>query len=143
MIAGDLWFRPPQSKTLGTPINWRLPEKLFERPFFIFVENTCGCVLGPWPWPRALLSLASKGSILEKVCPRKGCPWPQIFLCPWPWPRALCPRLHLCKLTVLSLSFLRPFVPNISVRYNSSDFPLERLFPSWKFCQDCQLKTKC
>ena len=32
---------------------------------------------------------------LERVCSRKGCPWPRIFLCPWPWPRALCPRLHL------------------------------------------------
>ena len=37
---------------------------------------------------------------LEKVCPRKGCPWPWIFLCPWP--RALCPRLHLCSKSLLS-----------------------------------------
>ena len=29
VIACDLWFRPPQSKILATPINWRLPEKLF------------------------------------------------------------------------------------------------------------------
>ena len=29
-IACDLWFGPPyQSKILATPINWRLPEKLF------------------------------------------------------------------------------------------------------------------
>ena len=32
----------------------------------VFLENTCGCVLGPWPWPRAFLSLASRGSVLEK-----------------------------------------------------------------------------
>ena len=45
------------------------------------------------PWS---LALASSISVLglERVCPRKGCPWPwpRIFLCPWP--RALCPRLH-------------------------------------------------
>ena len=30
VIASDLWFGPPyQSKTLATPIIWRLPEKLF------------------------------------------------------------------------------------------------------------------
>ena len=45
-----MWFRPPQSKILTTPINWRLPEKLFSRPFFL--ESTCGCVFGFWPWPR-------------------------------------------------------------------------------------------
>ena len=28
VIACDLWFRPPQSKILASPINWRLPEKL-------------------------------------------------------------------------------------------------------------------
>ena len=50
VIACDLWFGPPcQSKILATPINWRLPEKLF-------LENNCGCVLGPWPWPRECLS---------------------------------------------------------------------------------------
>ena len=43
------------------------------------------------------MSLASSIPVLglKNVCPRKGCPWPQIFLCPWP--RALCPRLHLCE----------------------------------------------
>ena len=30
---------------------------------------------------------------IDRVCPRKVCPWPRIFLCSWP--RALCPRLHL------------------------------------------------
>ena len=33
----------------------------------LFLENTCGCVLGPWPWPRAFLSLASRGSVLGKA----------------------------------------------------------------------------
>ena len=53
----------------------------------------------------AAVSLVLASSIpvlgLERVCPRKGCPWPwswpRIFLCPWPWPRALCPRVHLCQ----------------------------------------------
>ena len=41
------------------------------------------------PWS---LALASSIPVLglESVCPRKGCPWPRIFLCPCPWPRALC-----------------------------------------------------
>ena len=44
----------PQSKIPATPINWKLPEKLFWRPFVL--KNTCGCIFGPWPWPRAFLS---------------------------------------------------------------------------------------
>ena len=59
--------------------------------FFFFLESTCACVLGPWPWPRAFLSLASRVSVLGKVVLGLG-----FFLCPWPWPRALYPRLHLC-----------------------------------------------
>ena len=58
--------------------------------FFFFLESTCACVLGPWPWPRAFLSLASRVSVLEKAVLGLG-----FFLCPWPWPRALCPRIHL------------------------------------------------
>ena len=64
VIACDLWFRPSQSKILATPINWWLPEKLFFEDHF-FLENTCGCVLGPWP--RAFLFLASRGSVLGKA----------------------------------------------------------------------------
>ena len=90
VIACDLCFGLPRSKILATPINWRSPEKLFWRHFFLEHLRLC-------PW-----SLALTSSILvlglERVCPRKGCPWPRIFLCPWPWPRALCPRLHLCVL---------------------------------------------
>ena len=65
-------------------------KNFFEDVFFL--ENPCGCVLDPWPWPRAFLSLASRGSVLGKAVLGLGfflCPWP------WPWPRALCPRLHL------------------------------------------------
>ena len=58
-----------------------------------FLESTCACVLGPWPWPRAFLSLASRGSVLGKVVLGLGLGF---FLYPWPRPRALCPRLHLC-----------------------------------------------
>ena len=32
-----------------------------------FLESTCACVLGPWPWPRAYLSLASRVSVLGKA----------------------------------------------------------------------------
>ena len=57
-----------------------------------FLESTCACFLGPWPWPRAFLSLASRVSVLGKAVLGLGLGF---FLCPWPWPRALCPRLHL------------------------------------------------
>ena len=71
-------------------MNWRSPEKNFKDLFFL--ENICACVLGPWPWPRAFLSLVSKGYVLGKAVLGLGLGF---FLCPWPWPRALCPRLHL------------------------------------------------
>ena len=60
--------------------------------FFFSLESTCACVLGPWPWPRAFLSLASRVSVLGKAVLGLGLGF---FLCPWPWPRALCPRLLL------------------------------------------------
>ena len=41
------------------------------------------------------LALVSLILGLERVCPRKGWPWPRIFVCRWPWPKALCPRLHI------------------------------------------------
>ena len=63
VIACNLWFKHPQSKILATPINWRLPEKLFWRPSF-FGEHLRLC---PWPRPRAFLSLASRGSVLGKT----------------------------------------------------------------------------
>ena len=66
----------PQSKILGTPINWRSPKKIFLKTFFFFFgEHLRLC-----PWS---LALASSIPVLglERFCPRKGCPWP------WPWPR--------------------------------------------------------
>ena len=41
--------------------------KIFVKTFFFFSESTCACVLGPWPWPRAFLSLASRVSVLGKA----------------------------------------------------------------------------
>ena len=63
-------------------------EKFFGRRFsgdclknfgedLFFLESTCACVLGPWP--RAFLSLASRGSVLERAVLGLG-----IFLYPWP-----------------------------------------------------------
>ena len=66
--------------------------KNFCEDFFFFLESTCACVLGPWPWPRAFLSLASRVSVLGKAVLGLGLGL-GFFLCPWP--RALCPRLHL------------------------------------------------
>ena len=65
--------------------------KIFVKTFF-FLESTCPCVLGPWPWPRAFLSLASRVSVLGKAVLGLGLGF---FLCRWPWARALGPRLHL------------------------------------------------
>ena len=70
VIACDLWFGPPyQSKILAKPINWRLPKNFFEDLF-------CGEPLRLCPWFLAS-SIPVHG--LERVCLRKGCPWP--------WPR--------------------------------------------------------
>ena len=84
---------------------WRSLKKFLWRPFFFFfgdrqkkfcenlfffLESSCACVLGPWPWPRAFLSLASRVSVLGKAVLGLGLGF---FLCPWP--RAFCPRLHL------------------------------------------------
>ena len=70
-------------------------EDLFFFFFFFFWRALALCVLGPWPWPRAFLSLASRVSVLGKAVLGFGLGL-GFFLCPWPWPRALCPRLHLC-----------------------------------------------
>ena len=67
--------------------------KNFCEDLFFFWRALALCVLGPWPWPRAFLSLASRVSVLGKAVLGLGLGF---FLCPWP--RALCPRLHLCFL---------------------------------------------
>ena len=46
---------------------WRSPEKFLWGPVFFFWRGTCACVLGPWPWPRAFLYLASRVSVLGKA----------------------------------------------------------------------------
>ena len=83
-------------------LNWRLPEKIFLKTFHRLkkILRTFFCWRSPKKnfkdlFFREHLRLCLFG--LERVYPRKGCPWPRIFLCPCPWPRALCPRLHLCK----------------------------------------------
>ena len=77
---------------------WRSPEKFLGRPFFFFLESTCACVLGPWPWPRAVLGL-------ERVCPRKGCPWPR-------------PRIFFVSLASSLVSSTPPLI--ITVYINAS-----------------------
>ena len=80
------WAYPKQKFWVRQWIGDRL-KKNFKELFFL--ENTCACVLGPWPWPRAFLSLVSMGSVLGNAVLGLGLGF---FLCPWP--RALCPRLH-------------------------------------------------
>ena len=58
-----LW-KSPEKKFFEDLFFWRSPEKNFKD---LFLEYTCVCVLGPWPWPRAFLSLG-----LESVCLRQG-----------------------------------------------------------------------
>ena len=99
--------RLPEKKILEGVFYWKTPESFFEDFFFwdclkknfedLFFENTCACVFGPWPWPRAFLSLASRGSVLERAVLGLG-----LFLCPWPWRRASCSRLRLCLLSLSS-----------------------------------------
>ena len=60
VISCDLWFKLPQSKILGTPMNWRSPEKKFLKTFFFWralapvslvlgLEHSC-------PWRQEVLS---------------------------------------------------------------------------------------
>ena len=93
-----LWFRPPPNQKfwLRLWIGDRL-KNFFENLFFLEHLRLC-------PWS---LALASSIPVLdlERVCPRKGCPWP----------RALSSRLHLwflhCKLLLETLfSMLNLFI---------------------------------
>ena len=78
----------PQSKILGTPMNWRSPEKNFLKTFLFFGEHLRLC-----PWS---LALASSIPVLglERFCSRKGCPWP--------WPRIFFVSLALASSLVSS-----------------------------------------
>ena len=45
-----------------------IARKIFVKTFFFFFWRALAlCVLGPWPWPRAFLSLASRVSVLGKA----------------------------------------------------------------------------
>ena len=100
----------PQSKILGTPMNWRSPKKIFLKTFFFFEECLRLC-----PWS---LALASSIPVLglERFCPRKGCPWP------WPWPRIFFVSLALASSLVsstpplLSDTFQSKSRPSIAIR---------------------------
>ena len=80
----------------------RSPEKIFEDRFFLdrlkknlktfFWRELATCVLGPWPWPRLFLPLASRGSVLGRAVLGLGL---GLVFCLCPWPRALCLRLQL------------------------------------------------
>ena len=88
----------PQSKILGTPLNWRSPEKTFEELLF-FGER-----LGLCSWS---LALASSIPVLglERFCPRKGCPWP--------WPRIFFVSFALASSLVSSTPPLVLFNTNL------------------------------
>ena len=94
------------------------------------MENTCGCVLGPWP--RAFLSLASRVSVLGKAVLGLGLGL-GFFLCPWPWPRALCPRLHLWQLQQISLCLEVVALRNLRKALSTTKLPPKIQFSS-KFC---------
>ena len=60
------------SKILATPMNWRLPEKLFLKRFFWKTLAAVSLVLGlglkhSCRWPREGLSLASRWSVLGRA----------------------------------------------------------------------------
>ena len=96
----------PPLATLLVEIAW----KIFVKTFF-FLESTCACVLGSWPWPRAFLSLASRVSVLGKAVLGLGLGF---FLGPWPWPRIFFVSLALASSLVSStppLHFSRSISP--------------------------------
>ena len=63
VISCDLWFRPPTIKNSGYVNELEIAWKKFLKTFF-FGNRLRLC---PWPWPRAFLSLASRGSVLGKA----------------------------------------------------------------------------
>ena len=102
-------------------IAWKIFVKTF---FFFFWRALALCVLGPWPWPRAFLSLASRVSVLGKAVLGLG-----FFLCPWPWPRALCPRLHLWLMMFLALATWW-----VKCDYNPTNFFDKNTATNLRFC---------
>ena len=82
VIACDLWFRPLPTKNSGYAYELEIAWKKILKNFF-FGEHMRLC-------PRSL-ALASSIPVLglERVCPRKGCPWP--------WPRIFFVSLALAS----------------------------------------------
>ena len=91
----SLALRPPFSwiveilkiawkKFLESVFYWRTPEKNFWRfNFFLRSPEKNFWKLFFFWRTLSLVSLASSIFVLglERVCPRKGCPWPRIFFC--------------------------------------------------------------
>ena len=99
-----MWFVVKASpiKNSGYSYKLEIAWKTFLKTFFFFfffLESTCACVLGPWPRPRAFLSLASRVSVLGKAVLGLGLGF---FLCPWPWPRIFFVSLALASSLVSS-----------------------------------------
>ena len=55
----EIWRRPFLFSSFGDRL------KNFFEDLFSFLENTCACVLGPWP--RTFQTLASRGSVLGRA----------------------------------------------------------------------------
>ena len=90
-------------KFFGRRFFWRSPKNIFGGDLFFFfgdrLKNFCGDLflgkhlrLCPWSLALSILVLG-----LQRVCPRKGCPWPRIFFVSLALASSLCSRLHLWK----------------------------------------------
>ena len=64
LLPESLWNVWSLASSLSN--NTTLCVKKFCEDLF-FLESTCACVLGPWPRPRAFLSLASRVSAFGKT----------------------------------------------------------------------------
>ena len=71
-ILEDVFYWRTPKNFFWRPFFWRLPEK-FLLGLFFFGEHLRLC-----PW---FLASSIPVLVFERVCPRKGCPWPRIFFC--------------------------------------------------------------
>ena len=106
-----------------------------------FLENTCGCVLGPWPC--TITSIPVLG--LERFCPRKGCPWKMALGKLWIFfvslalaldLRALCPRLHLWYLHFPHTFRAKRIQPCYSHTSSFSFFSPKKIKLATEWCQN-------
>ena len=68
LFFGMLKFCGALEKFLGKRFLVEIAWKIFVKTsFFFFWRALALCVLGPWPWPQAFLSLASRVSVLGKA----------------------------------------------------------------------------